>query len=604
MGPGGARQWPVPTLLVALAITVAIESLLLLPAVRHLDRLVFDYMSTLWPPRPPPPAPVLVAIDEPSFADIGLPWPWPRGFHGRLIESLRGAGARVIAFDVVFAEPGDAEQDARFAAALGPDVVLASTEAVIDRPEAVEKKQVLPIEMFLETGVGTGNAAVDLDEDGVFRLMPWREGAFAAATLQRAGEPAGAPPGALIQFLSPGDGAIDVYSYYQALDAATLLPPEAFKDRIVIVGLRLNFAADVRQGGTDSFPTSATLRTRQLYSGAEMQAVVLQNLKHGLWLRVLPEWAIVVLTAIAAFAGVWLNRRFQPLHAALTLAVGGALILVDGYLILRFMRWWIGVTYPLLALTAAVGTQTALSVLTERAARRRITTAFQYYLPPSMVDMVARDPSLLKLGGQQRELTILFCDVRGFTAIAEALKDQPERLVLLMNRVLTRLSDVVFETGGTIDKYIGDCVMAFWNAPLSDPEHARHAALAALKMVDAIATLNADLAREANAEGRNAPSIAVGIGINTGLCIVGNMGSQRRFNYSAVGDAVNLASRLESLSKTYDRTIIISEATRALIAPWFETVELGSTPIRGRSEPVSVHTILSAKGVREEGPTV
>jgi adenylate cyclase len=185
---------------------------------------------------------------------------------------------------------------------------------------------------------------------------------------------------------------------------------------------------------------------------------------------------------------------------------------------------------------------------------------------------------------------------RGFTTISEILKDEPERLVALMNRVLTRLSEVVLSTGGTIDKYIGDCVMAFWNAPLADPDHARHAAEAALKMLAAMEVLNAELASESAGAEARLPKIDVGIGINTGICIVGNMGSETRFDYSAIGDAVNLASRLESMCKTYGRQIVISEATQARIAPWFETAELDRTTVRGRSEAVTLYTISRMKG--------
>jgi adenylate cyclase len=577
-----------------LAVAVVVGSLLWVPAVRRYDWGVYDYMSTLWPPLPPGPAPVLVAVDEPSFADVNRPWPWPRGLHGRLIESLRAAGARVIGFDVVFAEPGDPIQDALLAQALGPDVVLASTEAPVESAQVDGMMRIEPLPMFLATGAGSGNAAVDLDDDAVLRRIPARDGAFAAVLLQRAGEPTAARAGALIQYFVPATAGLDIVSYYQALDPGNLLPPGLFEDRIVIVGLRLNLSAEVRRGGPDLFETSATVRTRQLASGAEVQAVILQNLRRGLAIGLLPNWAMFLLTAAAAAAGAGLNRRFQPRHAVLTLAVGAALIVLDGYVLLRFARWWTGVTFPLLALASAVGTQAAWAVLAERAARRRITSAFQHYLSPSMVEMLARDPGLLKLGGEQRELTILFCDVRGFTAIAEALKDRPERLVALMNRVLTRLSDVVLQTGGTIDKYIGDCVMAFWNAPLLDPDHARHGAEAAVKMLAAIAALNDELARE-GADGAPLPRIDIGIGMNTGSCIVGNMGSERRFDYSAVGDAVNLASRLESLCKTYGRPIVISGATRDLIARWFETEELDRTAVRGRREPVTIHAITGAK---------
>jgi adenylate cyclase len=413
--------------------------------------------------------------------------------------------------------------------------------------------------------------------------------------LQRAGELVAAQPNALIQYFEPSARGINIVSYYQALDPANTLPPGFFKDRIVIVGLRLNLSAEVRRGGQDIFEVSTTGRSHRLMAGAEVQAMILQNLRGGLTMNVLPNWAILLLTAIAAWLGAWINRRFLALRAILTLVIGGGLVLIDAYLVLRGGRWWTGATFPLLALFSAVGVEAGLGVLEERLKRRRITNAFQHYLSPNMVEMLVQNPDLLKLGGDQRELTILFCDVRGFTSIAEALKDNPERLVALMNRVLTRLSEVVLATGGTIDKYIGDCVMAFWNAPVADPDHARHAAEAALKMLAAVAALNDELAAEGAAGGAMPPRIDIGIGINTGTCIVGNMGSEKRFDYSAVGDAVNLASRLESLCKIYARPIVISETTQAKIANWFETEELDRTTVRGRSEEVTLYTITGTK---------
>jgi len=563
---------------------------------RLFDRRVYDFLSTQWPPSPKPPAPVLVAIDEPSFDDIGQPWPWPRGLHGQLIENLRAAGAKVIALDLVFSEPQDTEQDQLLARALGPDVVLASTEERLETAQIAGIKEVLPLQMLLETGAGAGNAAVFQDDDGVLRRVPERQGTFAEVVLQRAGEAVEPRPNDLIQYFDRAAGrGVDIVSYYQALDPENMLPPGIFKDRIVIVGFRLKLSAEIRQGGTDNFEVSTTVRTRQLMAGAEVQATILQNLRNGLSISLLPNWAIFLLTAVAAWVGAWINRRFLALRAVLTLLIGGSFIILSAYLILRFGRWWTGASFPFLALLFAVGIEAGIGVLEERANRRRITAAFQHYLAPSMVDMLARDPSLLKLGGEQRELTILFCDVRGFTTISEMLRDHPERLVALMNRVLTRLSEVVLATGGTIDKYIGDCVMAFWNAPLEDPDHASHAAEAALKMLTAMETLNAELANESASSETRLPQIDVGIGINTGICIVGNMGSETRFDYSAIGDAVNLASRLESLCKTYSRPIVISEATQAKIANYFETEELDRTTVRGRSEAVTLYTITGPK---------
>jgi adenylate cyclase len=582
--------------LVALAVTVVLGSTIWIGQARLFDWRVYDFLSTQWPPQPVPPTPVLVAIDEPSFDEIGRPWPWPRGLHGQLVESLRAAGAKVIALDLVFAEPQDETQDGLLARALGPDVVLASTEETIETPQLTQHKDVLPLQRFLDTGAAAGNAAIFQDDDGVLRRIPARQGAFAEVVLQRAGEPVEPRRDNLIQYFdTAAGGSVDVVSYYQALDPPAMLPPGFFKDRIVIVGLRTKLSAEIKRGSTDNFEISTTVRTRQLMAGAEVQATILQNLRSGLSINLLPHWAIFLLTAVAAWAGAWINRKFFAPRAILTLVIGGAIVIVGAYIALRFGRWWTGASFPFLALLFAVGIEAGIGVLEERAYRRQVTEAFQHYLAPSMVEMLARDRSLLKLGGAKRELTILFCDVRGFTTISEILKDDPERLVALMNRVLTRLSEVVLAAGGTIDKYIGDCVMAFWNAPLADPDHANHAAEAALKMLAAMTSLNAELEGEQAGAADKLPRIDVGIGINTGICIVGNMGSETRFDYSAIGDAVNLASRLEALCKTYDRRIVISESTQARIAARFETEELDRTTVRGRSEAVTLYTIVGTK---------
>ncbi len=191
------------------------------------------------------------------------------------------------------------------------------------------------------------------------------------------------------------------------------------------------------------------------------------------------------------------------------------------------------------------------------------------------------DPSQLKLGGERRTLSVLFSDVRGFTTIAETMKDDPEKLTGLINRLLTPLSDVVMDHGGTIDKYMGDCIMAFWNAPLDDPEHALHAVKASLAMQAAIATLNKQLEAEAKASGAPLHVLKMGVGINTGDCVVGNMGSTRRFDYSRLGDSVNLASRLEGASKNYGVALLLGEETARLVAGMYTVVELDRIIVKG-----------------------
>ena len=200
-----------------------------------------------------------------------------------------------------------------------------------------------------------------------------------------------------------------------------------------------------------------------------------------------------------------------------------------------------------------------------------------------MVGKLQKNPELLKLGGERKDMTFLFCDIRGFTPISETYKENPEGLVELINQFLTNQTNIILKHGGTIDKYMGDCIMAFWNAPLDDPKHACHAIVAAIEMRRALAELNEELKNEDI-------EIHTGIGINTGPCIVGNMGSNSRFDYSVIGDAVNLASRLEGQCKEFDTDLIISEFTMKQ-APSNEYEKLGEVTVKGKNELVSIYTI-------------
>jgi len=267
-------------------------------------------------------------------------------------------------------------------------------------------------------------------------------------------------------------------------------------------------------------------------------------------------------------------------------------LFIGSYVSLRFGRVFLSPMASSLAFAGMAAAQATLDYAQERKNRRQITRAFSQYLAPALVDQLARDPSKLKLGGETRELSILFCDVRGFTTIAEQLKDDPQQLTMLINRLLTPLSDIVLSHGGTIDKYIGDCLMAFWNAPLDDPSHAVHAVSAALDMLDSMQALNDDLKAEAEVTGRTFYPLAIGIGINTGECVVGNMGSTSRFDYSALGDAVNLAARLEGASKAYGVPLLLGERTAQAVGESFAVFELDRIRVKGKTEEVPVATAL------------
>ncbi|OEJ65971.1 CHASE2 domain-containing protein [Magnetovibrio blakemorei] len=246
-------------------------------------------------------------------------------------------------------------------------------------------------------------------------------------------------------------------------------------------------------------------------------------------------------------------------------------------------------TFAVVSTFLLYSTLTYINFTQEEAAKRQTRTAFSKYLSPDMVKVVAENPDQLKLGGQKRDMTLLFCDVRGFTTISEQF--DAEGLTKLINKLLTPLTNVILARKGTVDKYMGDCIMAFWNAPLDDAEHARNGCRSALKMLEEMDPLNARLEQEAIEEGRKHIPLKVGIGLNSGECVVGNMGSDQRFDYSVLGDTVNLASRLEGQSKTYGVRIVIGDKTHDLVEG-MACIELDLIKVKGKTEAVRIFCLL------------
>jgi adenylate cyclase len=270
---------------------------------------------------------------------------------------------------------------------------------------------------------------------------------------------------------------------------------------------------------------------------------------------------------------IYLTPRFGALAGAAT--ASGAVAAAGGlsWLLYREQNLLMDPVYPSLAIVFVYLAGSLLSFLRTEAEKRFVRGAMSQYLSPALVEQVAREPDRLKLGGEMRNMTFLFSDVRGFTSISERFKTNPQGLTRLINRFLTPMTDTIMSRQGTIDKYMGDCIMAFWNAPVDVPNHAELAIRSALAMQVELTKLNAELAAEAEAAGESPMKLAIGVGVNTGDCVVGNTGSQQRFDYSVLGDAVNLASRLEGQSKNYGVIIVIGETTQAA-APIFATLEL------------------------------
>lgn len=589
--------WPfsnrgIRLLVLALVTLVTISLISRLPAWTLTELRSFDYLSTVDDPSPPADGPIIVAIDEPALADINAQWPWPRSLHAELVKQLRAAGAKAIALDIIMAEPSTAENDQAITTAVGPDVVLAGDETLIKTPQADQLLRTTPLPQMTDAGARTGIASITLNGDGVFRNIPSYEDGFAMELAKAADIKAlHLPAGSLIQSFGPARSYPTV-SYYQALDPKNFLPPDIFKGRVVLVGLSLQNAPEIDQGGADAYATPYTVHTGKLISGVEVQATIYDNIVHRLAITEagLPVVAICILISVAlAAATVWKATSWRTLVATAAAILAFAAVSYAG---IRFGHVFVSPLGPTVAFVAVAFGQAAFDYTEERRQKRQITLAFAQYISPDLVKRLSNDPSQLKLGGERRTLSVLFSDVRGFTTIAETMKDDPEQLTALINRLLTPLSDVVMDHGGTIDKYMGDCIMAFWNAPLDDPDHALHAVKASIAMQDAIATLNRELEREAAATGRPLHILKMGVGINTGECIVGNMGSTRRFDYSCLGDSVNLASRLEGASKNYGVALLLGEETARLVSERYTVVELDRIIVKGRTVPSPVFTVL------------
>jgi adenylate cyclase len=322
----------------------------------------------------------------------------------------------------------------------------------------------------------------------------------------------------------------------------------------------------------------AFLKRPDWASGAERLFMLVVGVLLLVALRVLsPLWA-AVLTVVAALSAVGVSWTLYADERLLTDPISPSVVIAGVYVsgsIMRFLR--------------------------TEAERTQVRQAFGQYLSPALVERLAQNPDLLQLGGETRHMTFLFSDVRGFTTISERFKTNPQGLTRLINRFLTPMTDAILARQGTIDKYMGDCVMAFWNAPLDDARHVQNSCASALAMISALDALNGQLAAEAEAEGHAHTPLSVGIGINTGDCVVGNMGSEQRFDYSVLGDAVNLASRLEGQSKYYQVTVVLGEETARVASDEFAVLELDLIAVKGKAEAVHIFTLLGADDVRSTG---
>jgi adenylate cyclase len=356
--------------------------------------------------------------------------------------------------------------------------------------------------------------------------------------------------------------------------------PQQVAGHIILIGTSV-------EGLKDTKPTPLD----PVMAGVEIHAQLLEQILGSQYLQ-RPDWAsgaeILLLLALGLILILLLHRLGAVWSAAVTLAAIAAAV-AGSWIAYSRLAMQFDPLYPSLAALAIYLSGSLLGYLRTEGERRNVRKAFGQYLTPVLVEELTRHPERLQLGGEMRELTLMFSDIQGFTRIAETL--DPHELTRLINGILTPLTSAIQEVKGTIDKYIGDCVMAFWNAPLDDADHARNALRAALAMKKALAKVNAELAAEATREGRKPLEVAIGIGINTGRCSVGNMGSDQRFDYTALGDTVNLASRLEGLTRGYGVGVIVGEDTAAKAGD-MPLIEIDRVQVKGRARPLAIYTLV------------
>ena len=611
--------------------------------VKTLRYKTWDYFQQIQPRANISDRVVVVNITESDLKKYGQ-WPWPRHILALLHANLTDSGAVLVNYNVLFAEPDRmggkeylksfpmtdevreqlvaflTDTDSVFAYAINEsknvvlmmsvksdkDQILPITTPIIQKGEVLpwlyEYNGIVPPLTQLTVGAkGLGVNVTSPEPDAVVRKMPVlirvgekiypsmllenirlvnrskrikviakQHGIDEILVSKKAGIPVNHNAEMYINYADP-----EKYTQLSVEQVFSTEHADKIKGRIVILGMDaagLSVLKYTPHGlTTDQMITAQALDTTMtgdyLYRipKADTYEIVFMGLLGLLLIILIPRVSVLFSVPLLLFVLSGIS------YASFSAYANKGFLVDPSFAILYIFLIWSHSTYNNFA------TQSRL--------RKQIKKQFEHYLDPGMVKKLQKDPSLLKLGGEKRDMTFLFCDIRGFTPISEKYKGNPEGLTKLINRFLTRMTDVIIANGGTIDKFMGDCIMAFWNAPIEDPDHEQHAVQAAIDMQDELLKLNVQLAAE------GLPTIAIGIGVNTGEALVGNMGSNQRFDYSVIGDAVNLAARLESSSKTLGKTLVVGEDTVKTAKQKYYFDYIDQITVKGKTEEIKVYTV-------------
>jgi adenylate cyclase len=619
----------------------------------------FDIYQLIYPRAARQEVVAIVDINEQSLRVLGQ-WPWPRTIMADMVREIVERGGSVIGFDVLFPEPDRSSPEVAVETFQGLDPAIRETLRRLPGNDLVFANAIRTSKVVLghsgyrvsgtapvaRPGIQTGIATLGpdpvsflvdfprllrnipvLDEaaqgHGIFSVAPERDGAVRRVPVVAVADGVVVPSLALEMLrVATGSGTILIKtdaSGVRSVSVHDLEIPTDGKGRVWIHFSSPNpgkyiSAIDLLQGRVPAdrltgkmvlIGTSAAglldLKVTPVHPalpGVELHAQFLESAITGSTLS-RPSYTASFELVLATLLSLVLIALAPKVNAETLFILGGttaAVTLGLSWYCLTVLDLLIDYTFPLMSSFLVYAALVCTNYVTVSADRHWIRSAFSQYLSPDLLEQLAQAPEKLALGGEQRDLTVLFSDVRGFTALAESYKDDPQGLTALINRLFTPLTKDIVARHGTIDKYMGDAIMAFWNAPLDDPFHEVNACEAALTMLDSLRELNEQRQREAGDDQSVLP-LRIGIGLNTGLCVVGNFGSDLHFNYSALGDTVNLASRLEGLTKQYGVPIIIGDKTAQAVHTRFAVLEIDHMQVKGKRELERIFTILGRADV-------
>jgi adenylate cyclase len=572
------------------------------PFGRLFDLKFYDLYSSERSSPPPTGEVVMVGIDEESFSELNRPWPWPRSWHGQLIKALGGAGAKGIIMEIIFADPSNPEEDEALTEAIRQfgKVTLAADIEVIKSENVTQSVLVKPLDQLLEAGALYGVSSIIPDRDNVVRRFFWgtpEAPSLEVAALKMLDIPTAADYSKMVHFTDPGF-PFPYVPYYKALDPDLYLPEGFFRNKLVLVGKysrssgeaaennkagirKLHFEPPSTIRGTNTFATPYYIDGGDdtITPGIEIHANMLASLLKSDYVRPFRDVeAVLLIIGLCALLSA-LNYNWKPLKSiSLNFAVTAAYIFAS-YSVFSKMGLFAPITAPMIAIFINFVASGVSSYSGVEKKRRYLKSVFSLSVSPQVAEKILEDPEKLKLGGERVTATVLFSDIAGFTEISESR--EPEEVVSIVTRHATEMSRILFKHGGTLDKFIGDAIMAIWGSPVKDEDQALHACLAALEMQKRMETL----ADEIVIPGYR---LSMRVGINTGLVMAGNMGSEDRFDFTVIGDNVNLAARLEPLNKLYGTKIMISEFTREKLGDRLKVRELDSVRVKGKKKVIRI----------------